>query len=256
VPGQVSQGAGSLENLRQQARRVAEEHHLLDDPVTVGAATDNSGRLVRPEGEREVMLEAQFRGERGLAFTADPASFSGRLAELLGLPLDSDQSRALVLAGAKSVLRYLERRGAGPPDRVTLCAAEIAEAIAREFGRAKVGVVGYDSSVVDACVELVSAERVRIADPNPAQVGRERQGVVVVALDGFTDDLFDWADVVIITGESGDRAMAAQWLALADQHGTATIMYNSLGSGRAYFEGLRRAQARANGNGVRSRNGQ
>lgn len=246
MTGRVVQSAGSLEDLRQQARWVAEQQGLLQEPMTVEVAVESNGAPVQINGAREVMIEATFQDQRGHAFVHDPVPFSGPLADLLGLPLDSDQSRALVLAGAKAVLRYAEQHMRPEADRVTLCAEEIAESIGREFGRANVGIIGYEPTVIEACADLVGEDRVRVADPSADNIGRVRHGVEVLELEQARESLFQWSHVVIITGASGERHMAAQWLELADQHGTAAILYSTTGSGRAYYEGLRRAQNRAN----------
>jgi len=196
------------------------------------------------EPVRAVMVEVSFGGLRGHAFAAEPEPFQGTLRELLALSLGSEGQRALLLAAENAIQKLLGEPGA-PPEDVTLCAEEIAESVGHEFGQVCVGMLGYRPELVRACVALFGAERVRVADSTPDYVGRSWEGVTVEEAMTGMDDLFAWADVVIVTGQDGDQSHIAELLELADRHGPALVAYDPTGVGRAYFEGRRR-NGRAN----------
>ena len=56
---------------------------------------------------KEVMIQADFKGSLGQAFTDMPGNFKGSLREIFQLPLTSNFERAVFISTINAVLRYL-----------------------------------------------------------------------------------------------------------------------------------------------------
>jgi len=189
------------------------------------------------------MMEARFEGACGQAFTSSPGDYEGSLKDVLSLPLDSDFQRAVFVATLNAVLAYLGLiKGTRhcKDEEPELCAREIAAALAREHPQAKVGIVGYQPALLENVVSAFGADRVRVTDLNPANVGEIRFGVEVWDGSSRTDDLIVWADVLLVTGTTFVNASADRILALARSKGVKPILYGVTAAGIAYLLGLRR----------------
>lgn len=103
--------------LRQRAAELADRAGLLDLPVEVRArvltpqeAIGNPGRSDFPlQKGKERLVEAQFQGARGQAFTDQPGHFTGTLGEVFGLSLSDNYTRAVFVATLNALLRHLGR---------------------------------------------------------------------------------------------------------------------------------------------------
>ena len=97
-------------------RDIVRKHDLAGEKVrvTVGTLTPQQaiGTLGRPDFAllqgREVMIEAQFRESFGQAFTSQPHTIDGLVADVLNLGLESDDSRAIFIATLNAVVAYLD----------------------------------------------------------------------------------------------------------------------------------------------------
>lgn len=137
---------------------------------------------------KEKLIEAEFRGGRGQAFTSFPAGWRGTLGEILALDLAGDRNRALFVAAANALGRSLglvddtiHCHDAGPGR----CAKAMAEEMARRLPPdGQVCLVGYQPGFVHALAERLGPERVLVLDLDPEQIGKTEAGVAI--LDGKT----------------------------------------------------------------------
>jgi hypothetical protein len=141
-----------LGQCRERLREPVASHQLdsaavtvMAKPLTPEGAIGTPARRDYPilEG-KECVIEASLLGVRGQAFTDAPSDFTGRLREVLELPLTTSRNRAVFLATMNAVLHFLSR-----VDGVLHCkddeperyAAGIAFA-ARQKGAQSVGLIG------------------------------------------------------------------------------------------------------------------
>ncbi|MBN1461807.1 MAG: hypothetical protein JXA57_19935, partial [Armatimonadetes bacterium] len=116
-----------LERARKKFAGLVEQQELLDDHVSIIARTLSTEEAVgKPVYDdlpilrgKEVMIEAEFRGAKGHAFTSAPSSWEGTVRDLLEMPLDTNQARSLLSAAMNAVLRSL-----GLIDRTIHCHSE------------------------------------------------------------------------------------------------------------------------------------
>ncbi len=207
------------EILRQRLLELAQEKDL-GTKVEVRARVLSAEEAIGDPGRgdfplqkgKESLIEAQFQGARGQAFTDHPGNFIGTLGEVLDLPLKSNRNRALFVATLNAFLRHLGKiegtvhcRNEGP----NLCAQELAKYLREKFGRVKLGFVGLQPAMVEACSKYFP---LRVLDLDPENIGREKFGILIE--DGYTkvEELKKWAQVLLVTGSTLTNGTISEWL--------------------------------------------
>ena len=202
------------ERLKKEFARIVAENGLAEEPVAVRCraltpeeAIGNTRRTDFPilEG-KDVMIQAEYRGSRGQAFTDAPAAFSGTLAQVLALDILQDaHARGLFIACLNAVMAHLGRctgtvhcRTQGPEQ----CAVDMHAWLDTEYPNARrVGLVGYQPALLEMLAG--SGRQVRVLDLNPENVGATRFGVRVEDGARAREDLIQWADLILCTGSRG-----------------------------------------------------
>jgi hypothetical protein len=199
-----------LEEVRRKALALAEEKGLLPSEVTIRVrpltpeeAIGNPERRDYPiiEG-MERLIEADVSGSRGQAFTDTASDFSGRLGEILALPLDNNRDRALFIASLNALLRHLGRiegtvhcRDQDPEE----CAREIAAHLATLDART-IGLIGLNPAIAEALIKTFGASTVRIADLNRRKIGTLLSEVEIRDGRADLDATIEFAECLLVTG--------------------------------------------------------
>ncbi len=200
------------EKLRAALKENVQKNGLAPDAVRVFSRALSPKEAIGQTARRdypiltgkEVMLQADYMGEKGQAFTDAPADFSGTLTEILQLDLVGDaHARGLFIASMNAVFKKLglikntvHCKGEEPEE----CARDMASFIKREYGQPKIALVGYQPALID---RLQKAFSLRVLDLNPENIGRFKYGVRVE--DGQTDYkevALNWAELVLCTGST------------------------------------------------------
>ncbi|MGB9804445.1 Rossmann-like domain-containing protein [Desulfofundulus sp.] len=230
--------------LRQRAAELADRAGLFVLPVEVRSrvltpqeAIGNPGRLDFPlQSGKERLVEAQFQGARGQAFTDQPGHFTGTLEEVFGLSLSDNYTRAVFVATLNSLLRHLGKitgtvhcRDEGP----RRCAVELVNYLKARFGTPRVGFVGLQPALVEACAGHFP---VRVLDLDPENIDQERAGVMIEDGRGDTGAMRRWADVLLVTGSTLANGTITEWLDAP----CPAIFYGTTIAGAATLLGLPR----------------
>lgn len=185
----------------------------------------------------EIMLQAEFDGAIGQAFTSSPASYVGTLDEILNADLENDdQARALFIAAMNAVMRRLGQCGHTihcKNDGPELCAAKFGDYIAKNYGNPKIGVVGYQPALLS---ELCSHFTVRALDLNPANVGEERFGITIEHGVNDMASVQEWADLILCTGSTLANASIVDYMNLDKE----VIFFGTTAAGACEVLGLHR----------------
>jgi hypothetical protein len=189
------------------------------------------------------MIEAQFKGSFGQAFTDRPHEFKGSLNDVLALKLDTNDARAIFDATLNAVMAYLglvtgvRHCHDEEPEK---CAEEIARHILTDYGKVKVGLVGYQPAILENLVLALGADNVRCTDLNPGNVGSRKYGAEV--WDGRTDTarLSSWCDVLLATSSTIVNGTFDGIKAEADARGKKLITFGVTGAGVSALLGLER----------------
>jgi hypothetical protein len=177
---------------------------VVANPLTPEEAIGQPQRRDFPiiEG-KERMVEATVKGARGHAFTDMPGNYQGTLKDVLDMPLDNSNRRAIFISTMNAAMRHLHKveqtvhcKDEDPEN----CSREIARYLLDEWGRIRIGLIGLNPAIADSLIATYGAANVSISDLNPGSVGAVKQGVRILDGRQDTDTLIENADGIVITG--------------------------------------------------------
>lgn len=226
----------------EQALDLWTQEGILDENITVTAAPLSVKEAIgTPEGDdfpiqkgKEKLMEANFHGARGQAFTDHYGNYSGTLRQIASLPRDDNFHRAVFVSTLNAVSRSLGRTGntvhcrdAGPGE----CAKGVFRYIDDYYGKGRITIIGFQPALAQA----VSAETdVRLVDLDPDNVGRTKRGVLVEGGEA-TADAIEWADMLLVTGTTLANASIDLFLT-----GKPVLFYGTTIAGAASLMGWNR----------------
>lgn len=190
---------------------------------------------------KEVMIEAEFQGSYGQAFTDRPGDFTGSLNDVLSLSLDTSENRAIFIATINAVLSYLgmiSRTRHCHDEEPEECAAQIAQHILAEVGKVKVGLIGLQPAILENLVLTFGVDNIRCTDLNPDNIGTEKYSAEI--WDGKTDTekLIKWCDLVLATSSSIVNNTFDAIREMAILQGKRLILFGVTGAGVSALLGL------------------
>lgn len=226
----------AFQDARQLLAALLEEHGETENlAVTVSSRPLPPEEAIgRPDRQdfpllqgKEVLIQAEIDGWAGQAFTGDPLPFEGLVQDVLELDPDRLGHQALLIATLNALARKM-----GKTDRTIHCinnepeecAALMCSYLREKHGHCRVGIIGFQPALLDACSREFGPDQVFITDLNPDNIGQTKYGVVVWDGATDTDKLITSADVLLITGTI-----------LAN--GTYSPILNSIGDKPYYFYG-------------------
>jgi uncharacterized protein (DUF4213/DUF364 family) len=168
----------------------------LSSKEAIGTPDHNDYPIVKG---REIMIEANFKGAAGQAFTDEFANNSFSVEKLLEIDHESTRNRASFVAGLNAVYRYLQLC-----DKTIHCRdkepVECAEHLSKlpDFKGKKILLVGYQPRFLEY---LTRDNQVRVLDLDPENIGHERFGVVVESTPQFAEAL-NWCEMIFATGST------------------------------------------------------
>ena len=205
-----------MESILLQAKKKFEEitqsENLLEKDVSVivkmlspEEAIGNPDRKDFPiVVGKERVIEAVFEGVNAHSFTDTPKEFTGKLKEVLNLPLETNGERAVFIAVMNAVLKYLNII------RTTLhcrdnepeqCAKEISMHIKQKYEQVKtIGLIGLNPAILESLSSSFGPENVKLTDLNRDNIGSQKYGVEVWDGNTKTEKLAEVTDLVLLTG--------------------------------------------------------
>lgn len=232
-----------FEILREALRTSLEGNGLAHETVSVRARPLTPGEAIgNPEADdfpilkgKERMMEADFHGAKGHAFTDMFGEWSGGIGDVLAMDLTNSFRRALFVASLNAVMRHLglvknsiHCRNDGPER----CARKLLETFSLEYPDARIAVIGYQPRMVEL---LSGCFKVSVVDMDQDNIGKQVFGTTIFKPER-TDQLIDEADVVLVTGTTLVNGSIRQFL----NRGKAVIFYGVTIAGAAEILGLRR----------------
>ncbi|MHC2994614.1 MAG: hypothetical protein IBV53_03820 [Candidatus Atribacteria bacterium] len=196
------------DDIRERFFNLIKEKNLMSQEVEVVSARPLTPQEVigKPERDdfpllkgKEVMIQADFKGSLGQAFTDMPGNYSGTLKEIFDMFLDNDFKRAVFISTLNAVLRYLNYisktvhcRDKEPAE----CAAHLVNYIKERFGNPRIAFIGMQPAMVEA---LAAHFKIKVTDLDPNNVGQQKCGVLIEDV-AHTKEILSWADLIIATG--------------------------------------------------------
>lgn len=241
----------SLNIVKEKFRKIIAEHDLGNEriEVTIGTLTarqaigDPSRRDFPLLEGREVMIEARFRDSFGQAFTDRPHEFRGSLNDVLNLELNTNDERAIFDAALNAVMADLglvtgvRHCHDEEPEK---CAAEMAQHIMTNYGKVRVGLIGFQPAILDNLVKTFGADNVRCTDLNLRNIGTRKYGIEI--WNGRTDTarLITWCDILLATSSTIVNDTLNGIKTEADAEGKKLILFGVTGAGVSAMLGLER----------------
>jgi uncharacterized protein (DUF4213/DUF364 family) len=192
---------------------LADDHRLRGESVQVEICALTPEQAIGKPGRqdfallagKEVMIEARFKGSCGQAFTNQPQNFNGLLDDVLNLSLDTINNRAIFIATMNAVCSHLGTigkvrhcRDQEPED----CGKEIADKLINQYGKIKVGMVGYQPTILSNLVKTFGVNHVRCSDMDARNIGGDKFGIVILDGSKDNDNLTKWCDLLLSTGST------------------------------------------------------
>ncbi len=189
---------------------------------------------------KDVMIQAEFRGSYGQAFTDAPTSFSGTISEILDMDIAGDPyARSLFIAVLNAVMASLGKctgtvhcRTYGPEN----CAKDMRSFLEANYPEdTRIALIGYQPALLDMLAH--SRFEVRVLDLNPANIGQERYGVIVEdGRSAYESIIHGGADLILCTGSTICNGTIVDYLDLD----TEVLFFGTSISGAAPLMGLKR----------------
>jgi len=195
-------------DIKERFFNLIKEKDLMSSKVEVVSARTLTPQEVigKPERDdfpllkgKEVMIQADFKGSLGQAFTDMPGNYNGTLKEIFDMSLDNNFKRAVFIATLNAVLRYLNyiSKTVHCKDKEPAeCAAHLVDYIKERFGNPRIAFIGMQPAMVEA---LVVQFIIRVVDLDPDNVGQRRCGVLIEDV-AYTKEILSWADLILTTG--------------------------------------------------------
>lgn len=187
---------------------------------------------------KEIMIEADFKGFKGQAFTSSPVVFKGTLCDILNLDIENNSyDRSIFIAALNAVMRYLGEAEATihcKNEQPELCAQRFPSYIKENFGLPKIALIGFQPAMLEG---LKDHFELRVLDLNPETCGTVRYGITIEdGIKAYKDAVLDWADLVLCTGSTICNGSIVNFIEI----GKSVLFYGTTISGAAPLLGLKR----------------
>ncbi len=148
---------------------------------------------------KERLMQAEFKGSLGQAFTDMYGNFSGRLCDIVEMDLKNNFRRAIFVSTLNAVMRYL-----GLVDKTVHCrnneprecSRELVKYIEKNYGHPKIAFIGFQPRMVEA---LSGNFELRVTDMDRDNIGKVKFGVTINSPEKTKENL-SWCDIALVTG--------------------------------------------------------
>ena len=149
----------------------------------------------------ERLMQAEFRGSLGQAYTDMYGDFSGRLSEIAAMDLKNNFRRAIFISSLNAVMKHLgliTQTVHCKNNQPRECSHELVSFIEKNYGQPKVAMVGFQPRMVEA---LAKRFELRVSDMDKDNIGQEKFGVKIDDPSHAEENL-DWCDIALVTGST------------------------------------------------------
>ncbi|MFW6305745.1 MAG: Rossmann-like domain-containing protein [Bacillota bacterium] len=204
----------SLLKAKENFQEIITYNNMLTEDVVITARGLTSEEAIgNPERDdfpllqgKEVMIQAEFDGCYGQAFTDNPGDFAGSLQDVMDLSLETNYHRAVLVATINAVLRSLKltKKTIHCKDEdPELCSQEMVKWIRYNCKKAgKIGIIGYQPAILEEFTKDFGSNNVFITDLNKKKIGTVKYGVEVWNGREDNEKLISIVDIILFTGSS------------------------------------------------------
>jgi len=230
------------EAIKKEFAKLINENGLEGEEVIVRAATLSTEQAIGNPDDKdypivkgeERLMQAEFRGSRGQAFTDRYGNFSGRLADIAAMDLSNNFRRAIFISSLNTVMRHLglvTQTVHCKDNQPRECSYELAKYIEQTYGHPRIAMVGFQPRMVEA---LAKRFELRVTDMDQDNIGQEKFGVRIDD-PKRTEENLNWCDIALVTGTAIVNDTIDQFLITKP-----VVFYGVTISGAAKLLGLNR----------------
>ncbi|MGP8322813.1 MAG: Rossmann-like domain-containing protein [Methanosarcinaceae archaeon] len=193
--------------IREKFELIVKENDLLNETVIIRAKPLTPEEAIgNPECEdfpilkgHERLMQAEFRGSFGQAYTDMHGNFEGTLRDILDMELTNNFRRAIFIASLNAVMRNLglikgsvHCKDRGPEE----CGEDLVEFLGK-YGRSRIALIGFQPVHARCCS---GTYELKILDMDCDNIGKEKFGVVVLDGSRYLEEVLKWCDLALVTG--------------------------------------------------------
>ena len=193
--------------IKEKFAQIVVENNLSNEAVRISAKTLTPEEAIgNPESDdfpilkgHERLMQAEFRGSFGQAFTDMYGDFEGTLQDVLCMELNNNFRRAIFIASLNAVMRNLgliegsvHCKDHGPEE----CGLDLVEFL-EGCKISRIALVGFQPVHARCCSGCYA---LKILDLDKENIGKEKFGVVVLDGDKNSEEVLKWCDLALVTG--------------------------------------------------------
>jgi hypothetical protein len=193
--------------IKKEFIKLINENGLQEEKVIVRATPLSPEQAIGNPEDRdyplvvgvERLMQAEFKGSLGQAYTDMYGDFSGTLSQIVEMELKNNFRRAVFISSLNAVMKYLglitesvHCRDNQPRE----CSQELVSFIEKNYGQPKVAMVGFQPRMVEA---LARKFELRVTDMDKDNIGKEKFGVKIDDPSRAQENL-KWCDIALVTG--------------------------------------------------------
>lgn len=212
------------DDLKVKLKKILDDNNLSQENILIKSKTLSDEEAIGITKRKdfpiltgkEIMLQAEFKGAIGQAFTSAPTVFSGSLEDILNLDLDKDDhAKGLFIASLNAIMKYLDLTSKTihcRNEEPELCAVEFKDYLLKKYKDSKIALVGYQPAILE---NLAKDFNIRVLDLSPNNIGKTKYGVKVEhGIDDYNEVILQWADLILCTGSTICNASIVNFLDL------------------------------------------
>lgn len=195
--------------LKKEINELIKKNSLESDEVIVTARPLSPEEAIgNPEDKdyplivgRERMMQAEFRGTFGHAYTDMYGNYKSKLIDIVNMDLKNNFRRAIFISTLNAVMRHFNLinksvhcKDNEPRD----CSIKLVEYIKEKYGQPKIAIVGLQPRMVEY---LSKNFEIRVTDMDTANINANKFGVIIQGPEKTADHL-EWCDVALVTGST------------------------------------------------------
>lgn len=196
-----------LELIKIKFRELIKDKNYLAENIKVKAKPLSSEEAIgNPEQDdypiqkgKEFMMQANFKGACGQAFTDMFGDYEGSLNDILNMDLNNNFRRAVFISTVNAVMKYMGRveKTIHCKDQApVVCAKKMVAYVKENYQGSKITLVGLQPRMLEQMSKEFS---VRVNDMDPDFIGSKKFGVTIDPPEKMEENL-RWSDLVISTG--------------------------------------------------------
>jgi hypothetical protein len=195
--------------IKKEFARLITENGLQGEKIVVRATPLSAEQAIGNPEDRdyplvagvERLMQAEFRGSLGQAFTDMYGDFSGRLSDIAEMDLKNNFRRAIFISSLNAVMKHLgliTKTLHCKNNQPRECSDELVRYIEKNYGHPRVTMVGFQPRMIEA---LAKRFELRVTDMDENNIGKEKFGVRIYD-PSQTEGHLEWCDIAVVTGST------------------------------------------------------